>query len=279
MTAPGKLPIRDSIGAALRFARGNWRFVLAVAALGAGAHTLALAGLGSSLLWFPALIAISGAVHAVLTRAALTGAHGAPATLAADTGRTIAAGAIVGFFAAIIVLVLLYVSMAVLIAPYIDEAKTLLEDQAGLRALMERAVREQPAILSWTLGIGALIMLALTSRFYYAAPASLDRGRILVFESWRSTKGAMWRVMAARVVLLGPALVLVGALQSLAGMVVGVNGADPAAMAAQAQANPLAFLAFYGAVQFLQIAIYTSLEAGLSVSLYRAFQQQTPPPA
>lgn len=279
MTAPGRLPIRDSIGAALRFARGNWRFVLGVAALGAGAHTLALAGLGSNLLWFPALIAVSGAVHAVLTRAALSGAPGAASTLAGDTGRTIAAGAMVGFFAAIIVLVLLYVSMAVLIAPYVEEAKGLLEDQAGLRALMERAVREQPAVLSWTLAIGALILLALTSRFYYAAPASIERGRILVFESWRSTKGAMWRVIAARIVLLGPALVLVGALQTLAGMVVGVNGADPAAMAAQAEANPLAFLTFYGAVQFLQIAIYTSLEAGLSASLYRAFQQQPPPQA
>lgn len=279
MTAPGKLPIRDSIGAALRFARGNWRFVLGVAALGAGAHTLALAGLGSNLLWFPALIAVSGAVHAVLTRAALSGAPGAASTLAGDTGRTIAAGAIVGFFAAMIVLVLLYVSMGVLIAPYVDEAKALLEDQAGLRALMERAVREQPAILSWTIGIGALIMLALTSRFYYAAPASIERGRILVFESWRSTKGAMWRVIAARVVLLGPALILVGALQSLAGMVVGVSGADPAAMAARAEANPLAFVAFYGVAQFLQIAIYTSLEAGLSASLYRAFQQQAPRPA
>ena len=277
MTAPGKLPIRDSIGAALRFARGNWRFVLAVAGLGAGLHTLALAVLGSSLLWFPALIAISGAVHAVLTRAALSGASEAHVTLAADTGRTIAAGAIVGFFAAIIVLVLLYVSMAVLIAPYVEEAKALLEDQAGLRALMERAVREQPAILSWTLAIGALILLALTSRFYYAAPASIERRRILVFESWRSTKGAMWRVIAARVVLLGPALILVGALQTLAGMMVGVGGADPAAMATQVSANPLAFLAFYGAVQFLQIAIYTSLEAGLSASLYRAFQQQAAP--
>jgi hypothetical protein len=269
------VPIRDSIGEALRFTRENWRFVLMVAGAGALAHTLALVVLGGiAPLWLVGLVLISAAIYAALTRAALSGVAAVRAELARDTGRTAASGGIVGFFFAIVAFVIVYVAMSVLIAPYSEEAKALVDDQAALAALMERAVGEQPNTVLAAMVIGFVVLLLLTSRLYLAVPASVERGRILVFESWRWTRGAVLRIAAARIALLGPALIFAGALQSLVGMAIGVGAGDPIALAQRAQSNPAGFLVFYAAAQFVQITVYTSLEAGLSAALYKGLKPE-----
>lgn len=263
--AAGIGPMRASVGAALRFVREEWRLVLLVAGIGAVAQALALLLLGATLMWPVAFLLIAIAAHAALTRAALSGGAQVQPNLAGDALRTLGCVAIVGLFAAIVFIVVLYLAMSALIAPYLEQAKAAGEDEAALRAVLETAIAAQPDLLRWMGLAGALIIFTLTSRFFFAAPLSLERGKVLAFQSWAATRGHLLKIMLARFVLLAPALILAGALQSIVGVLVGVPVGDPTLMIQRAFSNPL----YWGALQFLQTAVYGALEAGLSVHLYR----------
>lgn len=269
------LSIYACVGEALRFVRGNWRFVLIAAAGGALTQTslLVLLGFMPIVLLIGMLIA-AAAVYAALTRAALSEPAAVRANLLADTRHGGFAGAIVGFFFALVAIVLVYGAMAVLIGPYVEQVNAVKDDEQALQQLLQRAIAEQPDVILWSGVIGFLLLLLLTSRLYLAVPASIERGRVVVFESWKWTKGALLRIVGARLLLLGPALIFAGALQSLVGMAMGLGVRDPIALAQSAQANPAMFLVFFALAQFLQIAVYTALEAGLSASLYRALKPQ-----
>ena len=118
MPEPVKLPIRDNVGAALRFVRENWRFVAITAAVAAAAQGLGLFVLGSSLVGVLLVGLITAAAYAALTRAALSGPQPIQPGLAADGARVFAAMAAIGFFLSLIVIMLVFVAMSVLIAPY-----------------------------------------------------------------------------------------------------------------------------------------------------------------
>lgn len=268
---PGFGPVWASIGAALRFAVENWRFVLMVAAVAAAAHALALALLGASLLWLFGFAVLAAIVHAVLTRAALSGPGVVRQTARDDALRTLAALSIVALLGLLVFIVGTTLAQAILIAPYVDQATAAKADSAAMQALMERAIREQPNAVAGIGLVGALILFALTSRFYFAAPASVDQRRVLAFQSWAATRGHTLRIMVARLVLLGPALILAGAVQAIAGALLGVSFQDTAAVLQRAFADPV----FWGAMQMLQVALYGALEAGLSAHLYRNL---APPP-
>ncbi|MEQ1618605.1 MAG: hypothetical protein ABL883_09715 [Terricaulis sp.] len=257
--------MRASVGAALRFVREEWRLVLLVAGIGAVAQALALAALGATLSWPVAFLLIAIAGHAALTRATLSGSARVQLNLAGDTLRTLGCVAIVGLFAAIVFIVVLYLAMSALIAPYMEQAKAAGENEAALRAVLETAIAAQPDLLRWIGLAGAVIIFALTSRFFFAAPLSIERGKVLAFQSWAATRGYLLKIMLARFVLLAPALTLAGALQSIAGVGAGVPVGDPILIIQRAFSNPL----FWGALQFLQIAVYGALEASLSAHLYR----------
>jgi hypothetical protein len=269
MAEPGKSSLWASIAEALRFHRENWRFVASVAAAGALAHVAVMALLGSTLLVLPAILIVAAGLYAILTRAALSGAANALTNAPRDTLRTLGAGLIVVFIAAVLALATIYIAMSVLIAPYAEEAKALTQDQAGMQALLERAAATQPGVAAWAGLIGAALIFVLTSRFFFAIPASLQQGRVAALSSWGMTKGKLLPIMAARLILLGPALIFVGALQSLLGFLMGLGIGDPFSMMARARDNPTGFLVFFAGAQFLQIAIFTALEAGLSTALYR----------
>lgn len=275
MPDAAKLSVRDNVGAALRFAREHWRFVLTVAAIAGVAEGVTFALMGATLSWMLLLGVINAAAYAALTRAALFGPGGVQQSLLADGARVFAAMAVIGFFLSIVFIMLLFVAMSVLIAPFEAEVKAAGENQAAMMDIMNRAVEGQPGTLAWTIVIGAVIVFLITSRFFLAAPASVEQKRIVVFESWKWTRGALLRIMGARLMLFVPALILVGALQSLVALVIGAPGGDPAALAAYAAATPAGFAAFYAAASFLQIAIYSSLEAGLSANLYRSLKPPT----
>jgi hypothetical protein len=116
---------------------------------------------------------------------------------------------------------------------------------------------------------GALLVFAITTRFYLAAPATIDRKRVTVFDSWRLTRGNFLRIAGARLLLLGPAFILASALQALLATVLGAPTGDPISMLNYAQANRLGFAVFYTISIFLQIVIYSVLEAALSAKIYR----------
>jgi hypothetical protein len=268
MSNAAPMSIRDNVGAALRFVRENWRFVAIAAAVSAAAQSVALLVLGSTP--FGALLVglITAATYAALTRAALSGTQSIQQGLALDGARVFAAMAAVGFFLSLIVIMLVFVAMSVLIAPFDAEVKAAGEDQAVLMDIMNRAGEANPGVIFWTIAIGAVLIFLITSRFFLAAPATVDQKRIVVFQSWAWTRGNLLRIMAARLMVLLPALILVGALQTLVALMLGAPTGDPATLMAYAAANP----AFHAVASFLQIALYSALEAGLSANLYRSLK-------
>lgn len=280
MAQDGKVPVREVVGAALGFLRENAVVVAVAAGIGAGVMALLamlaanapavgiLIGVASSL--------VSAFVYAALTGAALYGAGGVAQRLFADGGRVWASMVVIGFFLLIVFIVLLipgFILLAVFLAPrYGTELQAVSGDEAGSVALMERIATENPLMLLGFALFYGLLWLALTSRLFLAAPASIDNKRILTFETWAWTKGNMMRIIGARIMLLLPAYILVSALSYILAMALGVNMMDPANVAAFAQRNSVlyALLAFVSG--FVQIGLYRALEAGLSAYLYRGLK-------
>jgi hypothetical protein len=272
MAAVSILPIRDSVGAALRFTREHWRFALRVGAIGAGAATL-LAALPLpasplALLSFVPATLVQAFVCAAFVGAALLGSGPVAVRLLGDGGRVWAAMAVIGFFLFIVFFVLtMALAMALAmgpLAPYLPQLESAGQDQAAVMAVLTRFAEEQPGpLLLAGLALG-LVWLLLTSRLYLAAPASVDQQRILAFETWSWTKGAMWRIAAARLMLLVPANILVGALSYVFGRMVGIDSMAPAAAG-----NVGGFLVYVFVAHFMALGFYAFLEAGLAVAIYR----------
>ncbi|WP_158765761.1 hypothetical protein [Terricaulis silvestris] len=283
ITQPNRLPVRDSVGAALRFVRENWRFIAAAAAAGAVATTIA----GALALAVPPLGIVtslaSGFIQAT-TYAAFTGAmlFGAAATrgrLAGDGGRVWVAMAIIAFFMMLVMVVLtipVFMALAVgPMAPYRDDLAAAGQDRERVSAIMLQFAEANPGALLLVALFYFAVWFVLTSRLYIAAPASVDQQRILSFETWAWTKGATLRIIGARLMLLLPANIFVGALGYLIGQAVGVNTIDVVAATTAAAANPVGFLTYILISTFLTFALYSALEAGLSAAIY----QRLKPPA
>lgn len=269
-----QLSIRDSVGAALRFVREDWRLVFSVAAAAALAQGLVLM-LGANLIWFVVLITAMVVAHTAI----VSGALGVPrpfwSRLGGDASRVGIALLLIGFALAILALMGAFVAMSVLIAPYSEQVKAAGEDQAAISAIVDRALTEQPHVMTTMMVITFVVVFLLTTRFYLAAPASIDRGRVTVFSSWKLTQGNFLRIAGARLLLLAPAFIFVSALQSLVALGLGAPAGDPFAMMAWARSNLGSFQVFYTVSLFLQISFFLSLEAGLSAHLYKALK----PPA
>lgn len=277
-TPAGKVPIFESAGQAVRFLREQWRTVFAIAALCALAQAGAFLLLNVSIPFLLLMFFIAACAHGAFLTKAFGDAPLTGASVAGNGARIFVAIAAIAFFMTIVGFMVFYTAMAILIGPYGEQVKAAGQDQAQLAQIFSQAAQSQPAVLSWALVIGGVILLLLTSRFYLAAPASVDRKRIVVFDSWRWTKGNMLRIAAARITLLFPAYALVFALQSLASTLIGVNATDPAQLAALAAANPIQFGLFYFLAGFIQLGFYASLEAGLAAYLYRGLKPADPAP-
>lgn len=266
MSEPVILSIRDTVGAALRFVRENVRFVVTVAAVAALGQAVLLP-FGPNLAWMAGVLIAVLIAHTVLTTAAL----GAKPTegIQANAGRVGLAMLLVGLVLAIIFIMLMFTAMSFIIAPYQAEVQAAGENQAAVQAIVERALQEQQHIMSYAMFAGAVIAFLVTTRFYLVVPATIERKRISVFDSWRMTRGNFLRIIGARLLLLGPAFIFASALQALLATVVGAPTSDPVQMLQYAQANLLGFAIFYTLSIFLQIVIYSVLEAALSAKIYR----------
>jgi hypothetical protein len=270
------LPIRDTVGAALRFVRAHWRFATLAAGLGAGASVLiAAVSLAASELALLGMVAsgfVQAFVYAAFTAAALTGA--APARIASDGMRVWAAMVVIGLFLSIVFFLLLITATMVLfagpLAPYLSDLQNAGQDQAAVMAVMTRFAEQNPGPLLAVLLVFGTVWLLLTSRLYLAAPASVEAKRILTFETWKWTKGAMVRIAAARLMVLLPANVLVGALGYLAARLFAIDPFGP-----DADGNVGGFLAYVFVAHFVTFALFSPLEAALSAFIYRGLK----PPA
>ena len=282
------VPIRESVGAALRFVRENIRFIAGASVAGAAALTL-IGGLNLAAPQFGFVTAIvSGVVqamvYAVFLGASLFGSADVRTRWPNDGMRVWAAMAIIGFFLFIVMFVASIIASIVMavgpLAPYLGDLESGGSDQAAVLAVMVRFAEENPIpVLLLTLYFGAIWIL-LTSRLYVAAPATVDQQRILSFETWKWTEGAMLRITAARLLVLLPANLFVGAISHLFGRLIGINTLDPATTVAAASSNPAGYLAFVFVTGALTLALYSALEAGLSSYLYRGLkpaETQAPP--
>lgn len=286
MAEAGRVPVQQSVGVALRFVRENWRFLAVVSAIGACASALitAFTMVVPALGIFAALAQgiAQACVYGAFTAAALYGAAGVPQRWTADGWRVWGAMAIVFFFLLIVFTVITIPVLITLFAGplsrYLSDLQAAGEDQAAVVAVMARFAEENPGVLLAVTLLYLGVWLLLTSRLYLAAPASVDQGRILVFDTWKWTKGAMLRIAGARLLLLLPANVLVGALGYIVGRLVGLDTLDMGAMAEAATANPTATLIYTTIASFFTFWLYSALEAGLSSYLYMGLKPETAPP-
>jgi hypothetical protein len=280
MADGGKVPVQESVGAALANVRANLRLVLTASLVGALALAL-VTGLALAVPQLGLLTALGGAIlraftYAVFIAVALGFAANVQQRIGADGFRVWASMGVVGFFMFIIMFVLLIPGMIALfagpMAPYVDELQSAGSDQAAVVAIMTRFVQEQPGAVVGFFLFYAIVWLLFTSRLFLAAPASVEGERILTFETWAWTKGSMLRITAARLMLLGPAYIFVAALDYVIAAAAGINAMDPMATAAVAQSNPALFIAYVFVTTFVTFALYSSLEAGLSTYLYRGLK-------
>jgi hypothetical protein len=214
--------------------------------------------------------------YAAFTGAALFGAEAARARWSADGVRVWAAMFVIAFFLMIVFFVASLVASIVMVAgpmaPYLSDLQSAGSDNAAVMSVMTRFVEEQPLAVLLFMLFFAVIWFALTSRLYLAAPATVERGRILTFETWSWTKGAMLRITAARVMLIVPASILAFALGHLVARLFGANSADQASLDALAASNAAGFLLYAVASAFFNFVLVFSLEAGLSTYLYRGLK-------
>lgn len=285
--ANGAVPIRESVGAAFGFVRENPRFVAIAAILGAVASVIVSAiSLAAPQVGVVSTVAsglLQAFIYSALIGCALYGAAAASTSWRNDGWRVWAAMIVVGFFLAIIMLVVtIPVSIILAAGPlgrYAAELQGVGSDQQAVLGIMMRFAEENPTTILVVMLFYCAIWFLLTSRLYLAAPASVDAGRIRTFETWSWTKGAMLRITAARVLLLVPAYIFSGALGHIVGLAFGLNTLDATSIAAAAAANPVGLLAFDFLRSLIILALYAPLEAGLSSYLYRGLKPAEAPPA
>jgi hypothetical protein len=284
-TPAGKVPIFESVQAALSFARSH------VAAFAPAAAVVALLALAPNVVAARAMASndIAGtalgmaglaAIGAIFFAAALRSGMSLPTTgpsalglsFGADEMRLMAAMAVVGFFLFIVFTVGLIPAFAVFafaIAPFTKELQGAGNDQAAVATILQKAVEANPGVfLGLMLGYGFLWM-ALTSRLFLAAPATVEDKAIRSFETWAWTKGNMLRIIAARLALLVPAFFAAGLIQSAAAAALGMTG--PGLQTSLAALQPAALIVtFIGG--FASLLLYSLLEAGLSGYLHRGLR-------
>lgn len=270
MTA--QVSARESVGAALRFVRQNWRAVLTIAAIGA-ALTAALIAVSeaSPLVAILADVAnwlVQSFVFAALVKAALGDTE---RVRPADGMRMFAAMVVIGFFLFLVFFVLMIPGAIVLVAgpmsPYLADMQAAGQDQAAMMRVMTRFAQENPAPLLAFFAFYGILWFLLTSRLYLAAPATVAAKRVQTFETWRWTRGMTLKIAGARLMLLVPAFILMAALTFLAARALGI---DPTS-ATQRPALPL-FVAYIAIDRIVFFSTYLALEAGLSTALYRALK-------
>jgi hypothetical protein len=148
----GAVPVRESVGAALRFVRENWRFVAIVAAIFAAASTLlALITLSQPGLGIVTMVAngiVQAMCYGALTTAALFGASQVRSRIAQDGWRVWSSMVIVGFFLFIVMFVVFMVVSMVLLAgplsPYINELQSAGAIERALRVFKRQSCIVDP---------------------------------------------------------------------------------------------------------------------------------------
>lgn len=271
MSVPqGKVPILYCVGAALTAWRQSLRNLVPGAALmAAAAAGLGLVMGGGALSQDPtgviglslALLIPTALFYALAIRGAEGKGYGLNGPALRDGLAVLSGVGVVSFFVALALIAVNVAANAILFAPFAEELAAAGENQAAVEAVAQRILQENPqgVILAFLLFAGAVLLL--TSRLYLAAPASVAASRGRSFETWSWTKGNLFRIVAARLLLLVPAYV--------AAVVIGSLIAGPVmALAGGGGASAVGFAIGLGVFTFFMALIYQALEAHLTVTLH-----------
>lgn len=268
MAAPsGQVPILECVRAALRFGAANWRALALPVVSGALGLVLASA-IGSALATRPGGVLLALLLQLLVTGVAYTAFLGVALkgetwrrSYAADIGRLLSAMAIIIFFLFLLFLVALIpgaIALGATLTPYEQDIAAAQNDPEAMNALAARIFTENPAPTLMLFAIYTAAWLAVSSRLYLVAPATVAEERVRSFETWPWTKGAMLRIAAARMLLLWPPLIVLFLVQGAA------------TQAVQGGAAALALPAL-SIIALATMCIY-ALEAGLSAYLYRGLK-------
>jgi hypothetical protein len=279
---PGKAPILESVGAALRLWRGALPRIWPVAVIGGAALALVQVGVaglaGGGPLGLFALAIVAGPIASFVYAAFL---H-PPLGIATDAQRRVGDGlrvfvsmATIGSFLLLVFLVGTMAASMVLgaaLAPYEAQLQAAKGNQAATLAVIQQFAQANPGLIALLGVVFAAAWLALSSRLYLAAPATVADARVRTFETWSWTKDNMLRICAARLLLLIPAWLVVTAAQSLIAAAVGFSQLDPFAGARVLEADPARFLIYFIPAEILSLLVTLALEAALSSYLYKGMR-------
>ncbi|MEZ6023160.1 MAG: hypothetical protein R3C16_07080 [Hyphomonadaceae bacterium] len=270
--APQQFSVNDVVSEALVFTRTQSRFIAMTTAIGVAALiTALLLQLALGPLAGVLAFVVQAVVYTAFLCVALGQAPGAVRSgLVAASARVFAALGVVVSFLFFVLFVAMIPGVTVLgmvaLGPFEEQLAAAATDQTATMTILTQAMETNPLpFLLFFLAYVALWLL-LTSRLYLAAPASAERGRILSFETWRWTKGAMLHIAGARLMLLAPAYVLVMAVAVLMARLVGIGDVFAAGTTAP---NVPALVLYLAVLNALNLGLYLSLEAGLSAAIYR----------
>jgi hypothetical protein len=277
----GKVPILESVQTAWRDAARLAPALAPAGLLAAGASILTVLftrSLGGSPIAQLLATAMAGFAMTLFTTPAILGALGGSATLNATSVqralKLYAAMSIVGFFLLILFVVAAIpgiIALGVALAPHAKEMEAASGDVAATLAFLN--AHPEPFVAIGLLY--AVLWLAVTSRLYLAAPASVSEDRVATFETWRWTQGNLLRISAARLLALVPLALAASLVQFAVQKALGFDPLDPVAMSQAMIAQPAKFAAAALVSSFANLMLYASSEATLSAYLYRGLK----PPA
>jgi len=284
---PGKVPIFESVRAAYGETRKH-AVALAPAALAAAVAVALLnflainTGLAVNPLGQIGLSILSGLGMAIFFAPAVRATLGEPATLSPQSAalsiKLFAAMVVIGFFLTIVFLVaaipgLIVVGMT--FAPFQSELEAASGDVQASMELLQKVFSANAGPLLAVVLVYAAVWMALTSRLYLCAPASVAENRVATFETWRWTQGNLLRISAARLLTLIPAAVATALIQAIVTSLLGVSASDPGQVAAIASGAPVRFAIAGFITSFASMVIYGGCEAALSAYLYRGLKPAT----
>src|SRR5688572_24613856 len=176
MAQDGKVPVRESVGAALRFVREHLSLTLMVSAVAALVLTVlsavSLQAQANPMLGLPISIAttfVSAAYYAAFVSTAVKGGAGLGQRLLSETGRLWVAMALITLFFVIVFVVLLIptsIILAMTLGPYLSDLQSAGQDEAAMMAVFSRYAMENPGPLLLTSLFFLTVWLLLSSRLF-----------------------------------------------------------------------------------------------------------------
>ncbi|MET0545393.1 MAG: hypothetical protein ABWZ40_03700 [Caulobacterales bacterium] len=282
-TPPGKVPIAESAAAGLKFLADNWQKLLPGSALmgvlsaayflvgstaGAGGQSLELL---VTLAFLVGLILVSASFYRLALRNEFPGASGLK--FGADEKTffgaslwsslpifAILAPSIIGFF-------MLFTAAAQKSGYTLDQLFA--DEKLAQEAL---AAQGGGGGVSLLFLISLVVVLWLFARLSLAVPASMNEGKIKVWSTFAWTKGNVWRIFAAQLLLWAPLFILAQVVVSIFSLALGINPGE--AQAGKIAASPT--LAIYGFVNgATSTLLITAPITGLLAFLYKGLRPST----